>query len=199
MLVPDVETAPFTFSQAIFEEAVQVRVPVPAFVIVTDWLAGAAAFWTAANESVNGLRPIAGTGVGVGGGVTDSDGGASTSARRGICAARLRMLLPPDLLVSAGLLLPPAAAMGSVPCEGGMLTEEPIADAAIEVEPVAIVAKGMAAENPLVAVFSMAESSVGWEGVTVLAAAVGTVAEGVRLVVPAGDCRTDAKGWLCGF
>lgn len=44
MLVPDVEAAPLTFNQVIFEEADQVRVPVPVFVIVTDWLIGATPF-----------------------------------------------------------------------------------------------------------------------------------------------------------
>ena len=43
-LVPVTDAALLTFSQAMFEEAVQVRVPVPAFVIATDWLAGTAPF-----------------------------------------------------------------------------------------------------------------------------------------------------------
>ena len=43
-LVPVADVALLTFSQAIFEEAVQARVPVPAFAIVTDWLAGTAPF-----------------------------------------------------------------------------------------------------------------------------------------------------------
>lgn len=43
-LVPVADVAPLTLSHAIFEEAVQLRVPVPAFVIVTDWLAGAVPF-----------------------------------------------------------------------------------------------------------------------------------------------------------
>lgn len=160
MLVPEVEGAPLTFSQAIFEAAVQARVPVPTFVIVTDWLAGAAAFWMAAKESVNGLSPIAGIGVGVGVGVTVRDGGVSTSTRRGICAARLRMLLPPDRLVSDGPLPPPAAARGSVVCVGGVLAEGLAVDAAIEAEPMAIVARGGTAENPPV-VFSVGERSAG--------------------------------------
>ena len=43
-LVPVADVALLTFSQAMFEEAVQVRVPVPAFVIATDWPAGTAPF-----------------------------------------------------------------------------------------------------------------------------------------------------------
>lgn len=44
VLVPEAEAAPFTFSHAIFDEADQVRVPVPALLIVTDWLVGAVPF-----------------------------------------------------------------------------------------------------------------------------------------------------------
>ena len=44
VLVPETEAAPLTLNQAIFEEADQVSVPVPALVIATDWLAGAAPF-----------------------------------------------------------------------------------------------------------------------------------------------------------
>ena len=77
-LLPEADAAPLIFNQAIFEDADQVSVPVPALLIATDWLAGATPFWTAANESANGLSPIAGiagvgVGIGGGGGVTDSD------------------------------------------------------------------------------------------------------------------------------
>ncbi|MEO5954695.1 MAG: hypothetical protein ABIR36_03245 [Nitrospiraceae bacterium] len=44
VLAPAVDAVPLTFSQAIFDEAVQVSVPVPALVIVTDWLTGATPF-----------------------------------------------------------------------------------------------------------------------------------------------------------
>lgn len=43
-LVPVADVAPLTLSQAIFEEAVQLRVPVPVLVIATDWVAGTVLF-----------------------------------------------------------------------------------------------------------------------------------------------------------
>lgn len=196
--VPDVAAAPLTFSQAMFEDAVQARVPVPALVIVTDWLAGAVPFWTAAKESANGLSPIAGVGADGGGGVADRDGGASTSAKRGICVARLRMLLPPRRPVSDDALLPPAAAKGSVACEDGALTEGLAIGAAIDVEPMAIVVRGAAVENPPI-VLPVGEGSTGWEGEVLLEEVVGVIVDALRFVVPDGDCWTDANGWFWGF
>ena len=197
-LVPDVEAAPLTFSQAMFEDAVQARVPVPAFAIVTDWLAGAAPFWTAVKESANGLSPIAGVGADGGGGVTDKDGGESTSAKKGICVARLRMLLPPDRLVSDDELPPLAAAKGRGACEDGVLTEGLAIGAAIDVEPMAIVVRGDTVENPPIAL-PVGEGSAGWEGAALLEEVVGVVVNGLRFVVPDGDCWTDANGWFWDF
>lgn len=198
MLVPDVEAAPLTFSQAMFEDAVQVRVPVPAFAIVTDWLAGGALSWTAVKESANGLTPIAGVGVDGGGGVTDNDGGASTSARRGICAARLRMLLPPWRPVFDDELPPLPEAKGRGACEDGVLTEGLAIGAAIDVEPMAIVVRGDTVENPPIA-FPVGEGSADWEGAALLEEVVGVVVNELRFVVPDDDCWTDAKGWFWDF
>ena len=197
-LVPVADVALLTFSQAIFEEAVQARVPVPAFAIVTDWLVGAAPFWTAVKESANGLSPIAGVGADGGGGVTDKDGGESTSAKKGICAARLRMLLPPWRLVSGDALLPPAAAKGRGACEDGALTEGLAIGAAIDIEPMATVVRGDIVENPRIA-FSVGEGSTGWEGTALWEEVVGVVVNGLRFVVPDGDCWTDANGWFWDF
>jgi hypothetical protein len=44
LFVPDREDPPFMLSQAAVDVAVQLRVPVPVLVIVTDWLAGLAPF-----------------------------------------------------------------------------------------------------------------------------------------------------------
>jgi hypothetical protein len=122
-LLPEADAAPLIFNQGIFEDADQVSVPVPTLLIATDWLAGVTPFWTAENESTNGLSPIAGiAGVGVdgGGGVTDNDGGASTCVKPGICAAKLRMLRPPPLdPAPADAVAPPAAATGRLPCDDG--------------------------------------------------------------------------------
>lgn len=44
VLVPVAAEPPFIFSQAAVDVAVQLSVPVPLFVIVTNWLAGLAPF-----------------------------------------------------------------------------------------------------------------------------------------------------------
>jgi len=44
VFVPDAAEPPFIFSQAAVDVAVQLSVPVPLFVIVTNWLAGLAPF-----------------------------------------------------------------------------------------------------------------------------------------------------------
>ena len=112
-LLPEADAAPLIFNQATFEDADQVSVPDPALLITTDWLAGATPFWTAANESANGLSPIAGiAGVGVGGGVTDSDGGASICTNPGISAANLLIDRPPALPTEVAALPALAAAVG---------------------------------------------------------------------------------------
>lgn len=197
-LVPVADVALLTFSQAMFEDAVQERVPVPTFAIVTDWLVGAAPFWTAVKESANGLSPIAGVGADGGGGVTDKDGGESTSAKKGICAARLRKLLPPDRLVSDDEPPPFAEAKGRGACEDGVLTEGLAVGAAIDIEPMAIVVRGDIVENPRIA-FSVGEGSTGWESTALLEEVVGVVVNGLRFVVPDGDCWTDANGWFWDF
>lgn len=63
----------------------------------------------AENESAVGLSPMVGVGVGAGTGVTDNEGGASTSVRPGICVTKVRMLLPPPDLVPEDEFLPAAA------------------------------------------------------------------------------------------
>ena len=44
LFVPDRADPPFMLSQAAVDVAVQLRVPVPVLVIVTDWLGGLAPF-----------------------------------------------------------------------------------------------------------------------------------------------------------
>lgn len=118
VFVPEAAAAPLTFNQGIVEAAVQVRVPVPAFVIVTDWLAGAAPFCTAEKESAVGVSPIVGVGVDGGGGATDNEGGESNCVNPGISAANLLIDLPPALPLPEVEELPVlAAASGMVPVD----------------------------------------------------------------------------------
>src|SRR5215467_15199146 len=66
LFVPDAAEAPFRLSQAAVDAAVQLRVPVPVLVMVTDWLVGLAPFCTAEKLINDGFRPILGIDVGVG-------------------------------------------------------------------------------------------------------------------------------------
>ena len=65
VFVPETEAAPLTFNQGIFEAVVQVSVPVPVFVIVSGWLAGAAPFCTAEKVRAVEFSPIVGIGAAV--------------------------------------------------------------------------------------------------------------------------------------
>ena len=67
--VPETADPPFTLSQAAVDVAAQLRVPLPVFVIVTDWLVGLAPFCTAEKLINEGFRPI--LGVDGGGDVVD--------------------------------------------------------------------------------------------------------------------------------
>ena len=129
VFVPEAEAAPFTFIQDMLEVAVQVRVPVPALVIVTDWLAGAAPFCTAEKESAGGVSPIVGVGVGGGGGGVSADGvGATNCASPGISAATLLIDRPPVLPLPEVEELPaPAAASGMVLVDAVPAAMDPVA------------------------------------------------------------------------
>ena len=60
LFVPEAAEPPFRLSQAAVDAALQLRVPVPVFVIVTDCPFGLAPFCTAEKEIIDGFRPILG-------------------------------------------------------------------------------------------------------------------------------------------
>jgi hypothetical protein len=125
------------FSQAAVDVLVQLRVPLPVLVIVTDWLLGLAPFCTAENEINDGFRPI--LGVDGGGGVTDVVGVMSCDSP-GIAVASSCIPRPPlALFPDFPLPFPPGAA---TPANGVEVVDGAVAP--LEIAP--------ASESELVAV-----------------------------------------------
>jgi hypothetical protein len=194
VFVPEAEAAPLIFNQGILETAVQVRVPVPAFVIVTGRLAEVAPFCTAEKESVGGVSPIIGVGAGGGGGVTDDEGGETNCANPGISAANLLIDRPPPLPPPDDEALPaPAAANGMVP----------VAAVPAAMEPVAVAGNGtalMVARGTAAPMFLLSEEgSLNCEVALSLCKDDGGVGKDLVCEEPAGDGSTDATGAFCGF
>src|SRR5262245_52189029 len=108
LFVPDAAEPPFRLSQAAVDVAVQLRVPVPVLVMVTDWLLGLAPFCTAEKEINDGFHPI--LGVDGGGDVVDVVGVMSCDSP-GIAVASPCIPLPlvalfPDLPLPPGAAIP---------------------------------------------------------------------------------------------
>lgn len=92
LLVPENADPPFIFSHTTVDVAVQLSVPVPVFMTVTDWLPGVTPFCTAENESEAGLYPIVGV---AGADVTVDVVGEMSCVRPGMAVVSLCVPRPP--------------------------------------------------------------------------------------------------------
>ena len=121
VLVPDVEAALLRVSQALFEDTVQLKVPLPLLLIESVWALGAAPFWIDENEKDDGVRLIVGDVVT--GGVVGSSAAVICAVpgisenRRLILAGRL-FALPPDV-AAAVFVVGDAAPINAVEGAGG--------------------------------------------------------------------------------